>query len=107
MLFKYPLSASQYARFQHANNNTQIQALGKSAGVKITDELIVNGVETMYFTGRCKGVMSLVPCNADGTTRGNIKGWIPHHYECWIKIISKPWYIPYMLLDWGFKEALK
>jgi hypothetical protein len=93
MLFKYPLTDSQYARFQHANNNSQIQALGRKAGVVVTDEKIVGGIETMYFKGRCNGTMALVP--VDG------------RYECWIQVRSKPWWLPWFVLDWGFKEALK
>lgn len=107
MLLKYPLTDSQYARFQHANNDSQIQAIAAKAGVVVTDEKVVGGIETMYFDGRCKGTMALVPCALDGNTRGNVKGWTPHHWECWIQVRSKPWWLPWAVLDWGFREALK
>lgn len=93
MLFKYPLTDSQYARFQHANNNAQIQELGRKAGVIITDEYIAGGVEEMQFRGRCNGTMALVK--------------VKDHWECWIQVRSKPFWLPWFILDWGFKEALK
>ena len=110
MLFKYPLTDSQYARFQHANNDAQIQAIGKHAGVQITDEKIVGGIETMYFRGRCSGTMALVPCDYAGNNiarhiRLNVES--RHHWECCIQVRSKPWWLPWFVLDWGFKEALK
>jgi hypothetical protein len=105
MLLKYPLTDSQYARFQHANNDDQIQALGAKAGVTITDETVVGGVETMYFKGRCNGTMALVPMYRPEPRALNEP--VLDHWECWIQIRSKPWWLPWFVLDWGFKEALK
>lgn len=108
MILKYPLTDGQYARFQHDNNDSQIQALGKQAGVEITDELVVNGVETWYFDGRCKGTMALVPCGLPGQSlSAHVSTIPPHHWECWIQVRSKPWWLPWFVLDWGFREALK
>jgi hypothetical protein len=106
VLFKYPLTDAQYARFQHSNNDDQIQALGAKAGVTITDEKVVGGVETMYFDGRCKGTMALVPCWFRGV-RNDDHINSTDHWECWIQVRSKPWWLPWFVLDWGFKEALK
>ena len=110
MLFKYPLTDSQYARFQHDNNNAQIQSLGRKAGVEITDERVVDGIETMYFRGRCSGTMALVPCDRAGNSiarhlRLNIES--RHHWECWIQVRKKPLWLPRCVLDWGFRAALK
>ena len=107
MLFKYPLTDSQYARFQHANNNEQIQALGRKAGVVVTDETIENGVETMHFTGRCKGTMALILCDPGGQRAFRFRVGTPLHWECWIQVREKPWWLPWFVLDWGFREALK
>ena len=107
MLFKYPLTDSQYQRFQHDNNNAQIQALGKKAGVTITDEKVVGGIETMYFKGRCSGTMALVPCRDSGETVHPKATEKRHHWECWIQVRSKPWWLPWAVLDWGFKRALE
>jgi hypothetical protein len=104
-LFKYPISDAQYARFQHANNDRQIQALASKAGVVVTDEKVVGGVETMYFKGRCNGTMALVPCNHVGG-EAPVRGPM-HHWECWIQVRSKPWWLPWFVLDWGFREALR
>ena len=108
MLLKYPLTDSQYQRFQHANNDDQIQALGRQAGVEITDEKVVGGVETMYFKGRCSGTMALVPCDAQRNNIGDdgLFMWDPHHWECWIRIEKKPWWVPWFALDYGFRQAL-
>ena len=107
MLLKYPLTDSQYARFQHGNNNAQIQALGKKAGVTITDEKVVGGIETMYFDGRCKGTMALVPCDPRRTSLEGNYWMVPDHWECWIQVRRKPWWLPWAVLDWGFREALR
>jgi hypothetical protein len=114
VLFKYPISDAQYARFQHANNDRQIQALASKAGVVVTDEKVVGGVETMYFKGRCNGTMALVPCHEDGSQMAAnvhraviVFGLTPNHWECWIQVRSKPWWLPWFVLDWGFREALK
>lgn len=111
MMFKYPLTNSQYARFQHANNNAQIQSIAAKAGVVVTDEKVVGGVETMWFKGRCNGTMALVPCSDLGNNMIDIvtkcQDVPPHHWECWIQVRSKPWWLPWWVLDWGFKEALK
>jgi hypothetical protein len=106
VLLKYPLTDEQYARFQHTTNDAEIRALCERAGCQVTGEQRVDGVETWYFDGRCKGTMALVPCTADGYTKGNVKGWTPHHWECWIQVRSKPWWLPWFVLDWGFREAL-
>lgn len=107
MLFKYILTDSQYQRFQHDNNNSQIQAIGAKVGVTITDEKIVNGIETMYFGGRCKGTMALVPVDnimGIAVTRDHPRF---DHWECWIQVRSKPWWLPWFVLDSGFKAALE
>jgi hypothetical protein len=110
VLLKHPLSDSQYARFQHANNNAQIQALAAKAGVVVTDEKVVGGIETMYFKGRCSGTMALVPCDCDGYPLGHngieYRDDPVHHWECWIQVRSKPWWLPWFVLDWGFRQAL-
>lgn len=106
MLFKYPLTDDQYQRFQHDNNNAQIQALGRQAGVEITDEFVEGGIEKMRFTGRCKGTMALVPMyKPDIGELG--QELVLDHWECWIQVRSKPWWLPWFVLDWGFREALK
>lgn len=107
MLLKYPLTDSQYARFQHDNNNAQIQALGKKAGVEITDEFVEDGIEKMRFRGRCKGTMALVHVPFRFLPGGDV-GWLqePAHWECWIQVRSKPWWLPWFALDYGFRQAL-
>ena len=109
MLLKYPLTDSQYARFQHANNNSQIQDLAAKAGVVVTDEKMIGGIETMYFDGRCKGTMALVPCDelSARVVSDRAKELYFDHWECWIQVRSKPWWLPWFVLDWGFREALK
>lgn len=106
MLLKYPLTDSQYARFQHANNNEQIQDLGRKAGVVVTDETMRGGNETMFFSGRCSGIMSLVPCDANRESVHPLATEKRHHWECWIQVRSKPWWLPWSVLDWGFRRAL-
>lgn len=110
MLLKYPLTAGQYARFQHSTNDAEIRALCERAGCRVTDEQIVNGVETWYFRGRCAGTMALVPCSS---LNANMVEFIrkfpevkPHHWECWIRIQSKPWWLPWAVLGYGFRRAL-
>lgn len=71
----------------------------------VTDEKIVNGIETMYFKGRCSGTMALVPCAVEGK-QAPLDGFFDH-WECWIQVRSKPWWLPRAVLDWGFREALK
>lgn len=93
MIFRYPLTDSQYARFQHSTNDAEIRAICDRAGVKVTDEQIVNNIETWYFKGRCSGTMVLVK---------STNGWY-----CMVNVHSKPWWLPWFVLDWGFKEALK
>jgi hypothetical protein len=105
MLLKYPLSDSQYQRFQHANNDRQIQALAAKAGVVVTDEKVVGGVETMYFKGRCNGTMALMAVDKYGL-REKPDTLAFDHWECWIQVRSKPWWLPWFVLDWGFREAL-
>jgi hypothetical protein len=104
MLFKYPLTDAQYQRFQHATNDAEIRTLCERAGCQVTGEQRVDGVETWYFDGRCKGTMALVPCNHVGG-EAPIRGPM-HHWECWIQVRSKPWWLPWFFLDWGFREAL-
>lgn len=109
MLLKYHLTDSQYQRFQHANNNKQIQALGRKAGVVVTDEKIVGGIETMYFKGRCSGTMALVRCIEKGVALDvgmPFEEYTGDHWECWIQVRSKPWWLPWALLDYGFRKAL-
>jgi hypothetical protein len=107
MLLKYPLSDQQYARFQHANNNAQIQDLASKAGVVVTDEKVVGGIETMYFKGRCSGTMALMKCDPNGEYYGHASQVLkPYHWECWIQVRSKPWWLPWFVLDWGFRQAL-
>jgi hypothetical protein len=93
VFFKYRLTPSQYARFQHQTNDAEITALCDSVGVKVTGEQNVDGVETWYFRGRCTGTMALV--NEYGL------------WYCVIQVTKKPWWLPWSLLDRGFKEALK
>ena len=109
MLFKYPLTDSQYQRFQHANNNEQIQAIAAKASVVVTDEKIVGGIETMYFKGRCSGTMTLVPVDdhREYAAARLAAGIIKPRWECWIQVRSKPWWLPWAVLDWGFKRALE
>jgi hypothetical protein len=104
MLLKYPLSDEQYRRFQDANNDDQIQELGRKAGVTITDEFVEGGIEKMRFRGRCNGTMALVFVEEAEFLYEPIH--CPH-WECWIRIQSKPWWLPWFILDWGFREALK
>lgn len=75
-MFKYVLSDTQYRRFQHSTNDVEIRALCESAGVEVTDEKIVDGVETWHFRGRCAGAMALVRTNG--------------RWECWIRVTKKP-----------------
>jgi hypothetical protein len=107
MLFKHPLSESQYARFQHATNDAEIRALCERAGCQVTGEQRVDGVETWYFDGRCKGTMALMKCDPNGEYYGHASQVLkPHHWECWIQVRSKPWWLPWFVLDWGFRQAL-
>lgn len=92
-MFRYPLTDQQYARFQHSTNDAEIRAICQRAGVEVTDERIVDGIETWYFRGRCAGTMALVRTNG--------------HWECWIRVTKKPWWLPAFVLDWGFREALR
>jgi hypothetical protein len=103
MLLKYPLTDAQYQRFQHKTNDAEIRALCERAGCQVTGEQRVNGVETWYFDGRCKGTMALVsvPTRAHGGTLEP-----DAHWECWIQVRSKPWWLPWFVLDWGFRQAL-
>lgn len=110
MLFKYPLTDSQYDRFQHDTNDAEIKQICTKAGVEVTDEKIVGGIETWYFRGRCSGTMALIPCDQHGDNMVNFVRHAdrkPHHWECWIQVRSKPWWLPWFVLDWGFREALK
>lgn len=93
MLFRYPLSLSQYDRFQHSTNDAELRAVCEKAGVKVTGEQLINGIETWYFRGRCAGTMALV--REDGS------------WYCVIQVQSKPWWLPWFVLDWGFREALR
>lgn len=104
MLFKYPLTDSQYARFQHDTNDAEIKQICTAAGVEVTDEKMVRGIETWYFRGRCSGTMALVPVLSKYV---DIGGQRISHYECWIQVRSKPWWLPWFVLDWGFRESLK
>jgi hypothetical protein len=92
MLFKYPLTQNQYNRFQHSTNDQEIRELCESAGCKVTNEEIIDGIETWYFRGRCEGTCALV----------NIGG----AWHCVIRVQKKPWWLPWSILDWGFKKAL-
>lgn len=92
MLFKYPLTQSQYNRFQHSTNDQEIRSLCSKAGCQVTSEQIVDGVETWYFAGRCSGTCALV-----------------NHQDRWYCVIDvrkKPWWLPWAILDWGFQKAL-
>jgi hypothetical protein len=93
MLLRYRLSESQYQRFQHPDNNEQIQGLAQKVGVIVTDEFVENGVEMMRFRGRCAGTMALVRDKGEWT--------------CVVRVQSKPWWLPRFVLDYGFREALK
>lgn len=96
MLFKYILTDSQYNRFQHATNDEEIRNLCKSAGCEVTNEQLVNNIETWYFKGRCAGTMALVKCSP---TRIPVRTFhSSDHWECWINIRSKPWWLPYFIL---------
>jgi hypothetical protein len=108
MLFKYPITDSQYQRFQNTTNDAEIRALCERAGCQVTGEQRVDGVETWYFDGRCKGTMALVPCcekwtRVDPPTTTHV---LFDHWECWIQVRSKPWWLPWFVLDWGFREAI-
>jgi hypothetical protein len=105
MIFRYPISLSQYGRFQHSTNDAELHAICAKAGVKVTGEQLIDGVETWYFSGRCKGTMALVRCDAAGFP-SNQSGEFTY-WECVIRVQSKPWWLPWFVLDWGFKEALK
>lgn len=94
MIFRYLLTDNQYLRFQHQTNDAEIAVICEKAGVRVTGEQVVNGVETWYFRGRCSGTMALV--------KNTGKTW-----ECVIRVQSKPWWLPWFVLDWGFHEALK
>ena len=93
MIFRYPISLSQYGRFQHSTNDAELHAICAKAGVKVTGEQLIDGVETWYFSGRCKGTMALV--------RDSDNWW------CVIRVQSKPWWLPWFVLDYGFREALR
>jgi hypothetical protein len=94
VIFRYPISLSQYGRFQHSTNDAELHAVCAKAGVRVTGEQLIDGVETWYFAGRCKGTMALVQPT-------------PHTWECVIRVQSKPWWLPWFALDYGFREALK
>jgi hypothetical protein len=105
MLFKYPLTDDQYNRFQHPTNDAEIELICNKVGIQVTDQQIVAGRETWYFKGRCSGTMALVHLPAvlwaeDPALR------LPR-WECWIQIRKKPWWLPWFILDRGFKEALE
>ncbi len=105
MLFKFPLTDNQYARFQHSTNDIEIRTICEKVGVQVTDEQIIGGRETWYFEGKCNGTMALVKLPAvrwaiDPTLR--VERW-----ECWIQIRKKPWWLPYFVLKRGFKKALE
>lgn len=106
MLLKYPLTDAQYHRFQHKTNDAEIRALCEKAGCRVTDEKIVNGVETWYFDGRCKGTMALVPCDEFSVAVASATSRAFDYWEVWIQIRSKPWWLPWFVLDWGFRQAL-
>jgi hypothetical protein len=93
MLFKYPLTPSQYQRFQHGTNDAEIRALCERAGCSVTAERLVGGVETWFFRGRCSGTAALVPTGTG--------------HECWIRVQKKPFWLPWFVLDWGFRRALE
>lgn len=94
MIYKYPLTDVQYQRFQHQTNDAEIKALCEAVGVKVTGEQVINNVETWYFRGRCNGTMALV--------KEPGQPW-----QCVIQITKKPWWLPWFVLDYGFREALK
>jgi hypothetical protein len=75
------------------------------AGVEVTEEKLVNGVETWYFIGRCAGTMALVKCDILRSPVSIVRPF--HHWECWIQIRKKPWWLPWFILDRGFKAALE
>jgi hypothetical protein len=116
MLLKYPITDAQYQRFQHKTNDAEIRALCERAGCQVTGEQRVDGVETWYFDGRCKGTMALVPCNLIDISPNKdrtrfesvaVKDGKPFSvWECWIQVRSKPWWLPWFVLDWGFRQAL-
>jgi hypothetical protein len=93
VIFRYPISLSQYGRFQHSTNDAELHAICAKAGVKVTGEQLIDGIETWYFRGRCAGTMALI--------------YEDDSWYCFIYIQSKPWWLPWFVLDWGFKEALK
>jgi hypothetical protein len=105
MLLKYPLTDSQYQRFQHSTNDAEIRALCERAGCSVTGELLENGVETWRFRGRCSGTMALVPCDAARFQTSKAGPFT--HWECWIRIEKKPFWLPWFVLDWGFRRALE
>jgi len=93
VIFRYPISLSQYGRFQHSTNDAELHEICTKAGVRVTGEQLIGGVETWYFRGRCAGTMALVKDN--------------DQWQCVIRVQSKPWWLPWFVLDYGFREALK
>lgn len=87
MVFKYPLTADQYARFQHTSNTREIQVLGKPLGVWVQDGPQVN---SWTFFGAMEG-----------------GAWINELHVLTIVIRKRPWWAFRFLLDAAFKAALK
>ena len=88
MIFRYPLTDSQYQRFQHPTNTREIQILGKPLGVMVQDGQYP---DSWVFTGSMEG-QAWISGSSDSIT---------------IRITKRPWWAFSWLLDAAFKAALR
>ena len=93
-LFKYKLTQNQYDRFVKDPKTTyQIQVLGKPLGVLVKDANPDDPIFDWYFTGTCSGGAGLQKVGED--------------WYCFVKLETKPWYIPNFVFDIAFQAALQ
>ncbi len=94
MKFKYPLTESQYRRFVDDPNTTgEIDNLARVLGTDVhqVPPLLAQVAMEWTFSGACKGRAELF-----SEPQGIV-----------IDVFSKPWWLPWFVLDWGFRRALR
>lgn len=104
MLLKYKLTDAQHKASQDNITQVYIQNFAETIGCTVSSKTVSDGLDTWVFVGKFKGNVTLVKCDPTGIP---VKTYSNNdHWELWLKITKKPWYVPRVLINMKIKKFL-
>jgi hypothetical protein len=104
MLLKYRLTDSQHEQSKVPVTQIYIQNFADSIGCTVSSKLVVDDLDTWDFAGKFTGTATLVKCDPTGIPVKTFSN--NDHWELWLKITKKPWYVPRVLINFKIKKLL-